>query len=124
MSSWRRRIKPCVVREVLSFFPAVQSLGLQSGVAGRLTVSVDQAVLDPSAPASLTARVQVTDGKLPLATLGKPIDNVTFDLTVAPDRIELKHASAIIGGGGVSASGFIDQPAVAPTAPLDDNCTR
>lgn len=99
--------------------PAVKSLGLQSGAAGRLSVSVDQAVLDPGALAGLTARVQLTDGKLLLATLGNPIDHVMLDLIAKPDRIELKQASAIIGGGRVSVSGSIDQPARAPTSTLD-----
>lgn len=100
--------------------PAVRSLGLQSGAQGRLIVSVDQVVLDPGALAGLTARVQVSDGKLPLATLGKPVDNITLDLLAKPARIELKQASGIVGGGVVSASGFIDQPGSAsPSATLD-----
>lgn len=99
--------------------PAVQPLGLQGGTEGRLIVSVDQLVLGPSALGSLAARVQISEGKLALATLGKPIDNITLDLVATPERIDLQQASAILGGGVVSASGFIDQPASAPSTTLE-----
>ena len=86
------------------------------GMAGRVIVTVDRAVLDPKVLTRLAARVQVSQGRVVTTQLGSPIEEVTVDIVAAKDRIDLKQASARIAGGGLTVVGTIESLDTTPAS--------
>jgi AsmA protein len=97
------------LNELLALAPALRQLGLQEGLAGTLEVSCERLPLDPSRLASLEATARLVNGRIALARLGTPLEDLQADVAARADRLELRRLSARFAGGAITLSGAVEQ---------------
>jgi len=91
-----------------SAIPRLRELGLHKDLAGDLDVAFDRLVLDPKGLAQLQAQVRLVGGRLALAQLGSPLENLTVEALAQSGRIDVKRLSAKLAGGTMTAFGSVD----------------
>ena len=111
------------VAKLTQALPAVKEAGLR-GLAGTLVVSIDRVVLAPQGLGQLAAQVRLSGGRLVLARLGSPIENVTVDALAKQGRIDLKRGLATFAGGTIAATGTMEELKTQPRASLQVTIDR
>ncbi len=98
---------------------SMPQFAFQESPRGVLRISIERLPLAAQALDELTAHVQLTDGRFPLAALASPLDHVNAEFTAQKDTIELQRFSASLGSGTVSGTGRLIHLSTQPQATMD-----
>lgn len=89
--------------------PALAPVGIQPGVKGMIEVTISQMVLGPKGLLVLSLDGKLTEGRIPLKKLIKPIDQLNVTFNVNESRVKVSDLSFMFGSGRVSGEANIKE---------------
>lgn len=95
------------VEELLRAFPALQGSGLGQEMEGRIEAVVDRVELDPRGIGEAEAQIRLSAGKVRLAQMKAPLQDLEFEAVAQGGQLSLNALSGRVGGGSFSARGAV-----------------
>ena len=100
--------------ELLKALPALAKMGLGEGLAGTLTAKIGDLRMAGNKISSLAGDVTFTGGRLALAQLRAPIENINLNASAEGSSITVKSFSATLANGLLKGAAKIDNAFTAP----------
>ena len=107
---------PADVGSLLAYLPAgalPEAKGLQSSGMLELTASI-RGPLGAPQPPDFDVRLTVAQGRIEHPQLAEPVTDLTIDLHVTPQLLELRQMSAATGAGRLRARATLREPLLPP----------
>ena len=106
-------------QQLYEALPELRTSGIQE-MDGLTQVDINSLRLDPKGMKEFEAKLSLEGGKLGLAGLRSPVENITLDVQAAKEQIQIRGFNADYAGGKINATGtvsnFSDFDAVPLTA--------
>ena len=107
------------VAELMRAVPSLAAAGIGEGLAGNISLSADTIAVANGKLTGLLAEVRLKDGRVPLAALKAPIENVQMDAAAREKHITLKSFSAMMAQASVKGSGSVENFMTDPVVALN-----
>ncbi|MBI3320002.1 MAG: AsmA family protein [Candidatus Omnitrophica bacterium] len=95
------RLKPA---QIIQALPALRELGLQEGLAGQLVATVERLPLDPNRLDLLDGQLRLTKGRVALARVASPFEELTVEAVAKAGRVEVKRLFTKVAHGTITAT--------------------
>lgn len=104
--------------KLMKAIPVLQKTGLQDGSKGILKAEVDELRLDGSKVEKLSANINLDEGRLILAALKAPIENVSLSASAEDDKVSIRSFSARLANATLKSSADISDAFKTPNTVL------
>jgi len=104
--------------ELMKAVPQLRAAGVREGVKGVLTLKVRDLAFADNKVSKLSADAIFADGRLALAQLRSPLENMDLTASVEGDTMTVKSFSGTLANAGMKGSGRIDGISSAPRTTL------
>lgn len=104
--------------KLIRAFPAVKSIGITKDIAGILKAKVHTLELVDGKISKLSSDIEFTGGKISLAQLKAPVENIDLSASAEGDKLSVKSFSAGLANATLKSSGTITNIFAEPRSDL------
>ncbi len=105
--------------KVQAAFPVIQTAGLRDAPKGQLRVEADNLRFDAEGAVELNGKVIFREGRLSLADIQSPFENIQLEVQIEKEKIQIKNFSLQAAHGSVSGVGAVEHLSTAPQAAFE-----
>ncbi len=105
--------------KVQATLPVIQTAGLRDAPKGQLKVEADNLRFDAEGATEINGKVIFREGRLSLADIQSPFENIQLEAQIEKEKIQIKNLSLKAAHGSVSGVGAVEHLSTAPQAAFE-----